>query len=148
MQIPADWLETIRFHVIGGGTTPLKLVSRAAMADIRAKNSDEVGRPEYYTHADSQFRLYPTPDTTYNMELLYITKIPSLAANSTNWLLELAPDVYLYGALLHSAPYLQEDGRAGTWGALYSAAVTMLNNESEKARYSGSGLTMKIRGMG
>jgi len=148
MQIPADWLETIRFHVIGGGTTPLKLVSRATMADIRAKNSDEVGRPEYYTHADSQFRLYPTPDADYDMELLYITKIPFLAANNTNWLLEYAPDVYLYGSLIHSAPYLQEDPRIGTWAQLYSAAVLRLNEESEKARYSGSGLRTKIRGLG
>ena len=148
MQVPADWMETIRFNVQGGGTSPLNLISRAAMSDKRAERLDAVGRPEFYCHADSQFQLFPTPDDDYDMELLYITKIPSLLSNSTNWLLEYAPDIYLYGSLIHSAPYLQEDPRIGSWAQLYSAAVMRLNEESEKARYSGSGLAMKIRGLG
>ena len=105
-------------------------------------------RPRYYTHADSQFRLYPTPDADYDIELLYYAKIPDLATNTTNWLLEYAPDVYLYGSLLHSAPYLQEDARVAVWAQMYSAAVARLNEASEKARYSGSGLTLKVRGLG
>jgi len=67
--------------------------------------------------------------------------------NSDNWLLLEAPDVYLYGALLHSAPYLAEDQRVAVWAQLYSAAVMQLNEASESARYSGSGLTMKVRGL-
>jgi hypothetical protein len=146
--IPSDWVETIQLHIIGGGTTPIDLTSRQSIADRRAKALDAVGRPQYYCHADGQFELFPTPDDEYDIELLYIAKIPALAANTTNWLLDMAPDVYLYGSLLHSAPYLQEDGRVAVWAQLYSAAVTMLNEASEKARYSGSGLTMKVRGLG
>ena len=149
MQIPADWMETIRFHITDGGTYPLDLISRKALEDKRAGTMNESGRPRYYTHADSQFELYPTPNATVNTELLYFAKIPSLSdSNTTNWLLEDAPDVYLYGALLHSAPYLAEDERVGVWAQMYSAAVSQLNNKSEMSRMSGSGLTVKIRGMG
>jgi hypothetical protein len=148
MQIPADWMETIRFHLTGGGTQVLDLISRAAMADKREGAEDMSGSPQYYCHADGQFELYPTPDADYDMELLYVAKIPDLATNSTNWLLEDAPDVYLYGSLLHSAPYLQEDARVAVWAQMYSAAVARLNEASEKARYSGSGLTLKVRGLG
>ena len=148
MQIPSDWLETIRFHLTGGGTQVLDLISRAAMADKREGAEDMSGSPQYYCHADGQFELYPTPDADYDMELLYVAKIPDLATNSTNWLLTLAPDVYLYGSLLHSAPYLQEDARVAVWAQMYSAAVARLNEASEKARYSGSGLTLKVRGLG
>ena len=148
MQIPADWIETIRFHVTGSGTSPLDLISRAAMQDKRAGAEDTSGTPRYYCHADSQFELYPTPDADTDVELLYVAKIPDLATNSTNWLLEDAPDVYLYGSLLHSAPYLQEDARVAVWAQMYSAAVARLNEASEKARYSGSGLTLKVRGLG
>jgi len=148
MQIPSDWIETIRFNITGGGTSPLDLISRAAMQDKRAGDEDMSGTPRYYCHADGQFELYPTPDADTDVELLYVAKIPGLAANSTNWLLETAPDIYLYGSLLHSAPYLQEDSRMGTWAQLYSAAVIRLNDESDQARYSGSGLTMKVRGLG
>jgi len=149
MQIPSDWMETIRFHITDGGTKPLDLISRKALEDKRAGNENMSGTPRYYTHADSQFELYPTPNEDTNTELLYFAKIPSLSdGNTTNWLLEDAPDVYLYGALIHSSPYLAEDERVGVWAQMYSAAVSQLNDKSEKSRLSGSGLTVKIRGKG
>jgi hypothetical protein len=148
-QIPADWIETISFHLTGSGTSPLNLMSRAAMSDKRASKEDATGTPTHYTHADSQFQLYPTPSADTDFELLYNAKIPSLSSsNDDNWLLLEAPDVYLYGALLHSAPYLGEDERIAVWAQMYSAAVQQLNSTSDKAKYSGSGLKLKIRGQG
>jgi len=148
-QVPANWMETIRFHVTDNGTSPLNLISRAAMSDKRASKEDATGTPTHYTHADGQFQLYPTPSATTNTELLYYAKTTALSAsNSSNWLLLEAPDVYLYGTLLHSAPYLGEDERIAIWAQMYSAAVQQLNNASENARYSGSGLKLKIRGLG
>lgn len=149
MQIPSDWMETIRFHVTGNGTSPLDLLSRKAMEDKRAGAEDASGTPRYYTHADSQFQLYPTPSADTNTELLYYAKTDALSdSNTTNWLLSEAPDVYLYGALLHSAPYLAEDERIGVWAQMYSASVAQLNNASDNSRMSGSGLTLKIKGLG
>jgi hypothetical protein len=147
MQIPADWVETIRLHLTGTGTSVVNLVSRDAMADKRAAQENAAGTPRMYTHADGQFQLYPTPDATTNFELLYYQKIPSLITNTDNWLLLEAPDVYLYGALLHSAPYLAEDARVAVWAQMYSAAVQRLNQVSEDAMFSGSGLTLKVRGL-
>jgi len=148
MQIPPDWVESIRLHLTGTGTSVVNPISRDAMADKRQKNEDTSGTPMYYTHADSQFQLYPTPNATTDFELLYYQKVPSLISNADNWLLLDSPDVYLYGALLHSAPYLAEDERVAIWAQMYSAAVARLNEASESARYSGSGLKLKIRGLG
>jgi hypothetical protein len=148
-QIPADWMETIRFHVTDNGTSPLNLISRSAMADKRASNNDAVGTPTHYTHADGQFQFYPTPSAETNTELLYYAKTTALSSsNANNWLLLEAPDVYLYGALLHSAPYLGEDERVAIWAQMYGASVARLNEVSENARFSGSGLKLKIRGQG
>jgi hypothetical protein len=147
MQIPADWVETIRLHLTGSGTSVVNLISRDSMADKRSSAEDVSGTPIYYTHADGQFQLYPTPSEDTDFELLYFQKIPSLISNSDNWLLLEAPDVYLYGALLHSAPYLVEDQRIAVWAQMYSAAVQRLNEVSEDARFSGSGLKLKIRGL-
>ena len=33
MQVPSDWIETIRLHLTDSGTTVVNLVSRDAMAD-------------------------------------------------------------------------------------------------------------------
>ncbi len=87
----------------------------------------------------------PTPDGSYSAILMYYAKVPTLSdSNETNWLLTHYPDIYLYGALLHSAPYLREDERAQTWAALHAAAVVRVNNASSKSTTSGSGLRLKI----
>ena len=149
MQIPADWVETIRLHLTGTGTSAVNLISRDAMADKRQKNEDTSGTVMYYTHADGQFQLYPTPSADTDFELLYIQKLDALSgSNADNWLLLDSPDVYLYGALLHSAPYLAEDERVAVWAQMYAASVQRLNEASESARFSGSGLRLKVRGLG
>jgi len=149
MQLPADWIETIRLHITDNGTSPLNLMSRASMADKRASNEDATGVSTHYTHADGQIQLYPTPSATTNLELLYYAKPTALSgSNPSNWLLLEAPDVYLYGALIHSAPYLAEDTRVAIWAQMYSASIARLNESSEDARFSGSGLKLKIRGLG
>lgn len=147
--LPTDWIETISLHVNGDGTSTLNLSSREAIANRRAKTENETGRPRLYSHADGAIELFPTPDKTYEIELLYYAKLDVLSSsNATNWLLDEAPDVYLYGALIHSAPYLQEDARAGTWASMYSAAVQKLNAASKAAQMSGTGLRLNVRGLG
>jgi len=146
---PTDWVETIRMHITGGGTTNLQLASGATMADKRAGSENAVGTPTMYRHSERAFEVFPTPDSTYNVEILYYQKIPALSdANTSNWLLSEAPDVYLYGSLMHSAPYLAEDSRAAVWTQLYAAAVARVNQAGDSASMSGSGLTMKVRGLG
>jgi hypothetical protein len=93
-----------------------------------------------------EFEVSPTPDEAYTADLLYYGTIAALSdSNTSNWLLTYHPDAYLYTALVHSAPYLNEDQRATTWAALSQAAVDAINLSSDQSRFSGTGLRMKIR---
>ena len=149
MQVPADWLETIRFQVTTGNISTLELASMASIADKRQNTNDAAGTPRFYSHVRGEFELFPTPDEDTDFELLYYQKIPALTdSNATNWLLDYAPDVYLYGSLVHSAPYLKDDERLNVWAQLYSAAVVQLNAQSERVKNSGSGIRLNIRGLG
>lgn len=142
--LPGSWLETIRFHVTGDRSYRIESTSMDDMLQLRM-NGSATGRPTHYAHIGETIEVYPTPDTAYTSELLYYEKIPELSDSvTTNWLLQDAPDAYLYGALVHSAPYLQEDARIQVWGSLYAGAVQSVNNQSEKARYSGSGMRVRI----
>ena len=132
-NLPADWVETIRLTM---GDKPMELASREEIA--RWKRREDTGRPRFFAHIAGTLEVFPTPDGTYEGELLYFARIPALTdAAPTNWLLTEAPDAYLYGSLIQSAPYLVEDERAVVWGSLYSAAVANLNGSSERARFSG-----------
>lgn len=144
--IPADFVEAIRFHITSGDTKPLELISQAQLLDRKARDLNTSGAPGYYALTAGELEVYPAPDGTYDVELYYVSRIPALSdSNATNWLLTYYPDAYLYGALVHSAPYLKEDNRTQVWAALYQSAIDAINAESESTKYGGSGLRMKIR---
>jgi len=143
--VPADWLETIRFSITDGNTSKVEQTTVSDLMDKRAAGLNQTGRPRFYAHVGETFELYPTPDQTYNIELLYYQKIPALSTSQTsNWILDMAPDAYLYGALLQAAPYLGEDERVQVWNGLYTAAISELNAANEKTRYSGTALRMRL----
>lgn len=143
--LPGNWLETIRFHVTGDRSYRIENTSMDDILQLRMANPT-AGRPTHYAHIGETLEVYPTPDQAYTSELLYYEKIPALSdSNTTNWLLQDAPDAYLYGALLHSAPYLQEDSRMQVWGTIYVEAIKSVNGQSEKARYGSAGLRARIK---
>jgi len=140
--VPADWVETIRFH-LPDVPQRLDLIGHGALQDMRV--SGVTGVPGYYAHIGAEFELFPVPSEAYTAELIYYAAIPALSDLApTNWLLATAPDAYLYGALIHSAPLLQEDARIAVWAGLFQAAVEGLNAASDKAKWSGTGLRKRL----
>ena len=144
--IPADFVEVIRFYVTSNDTKPLELISQAELLDRKYKRNNTSGAPAYYALTAGELEIYPVPDGTYSVELYYISSIPALSdSNTSNWLLNYYADAYLYGSLVHSAPYLKDDARATVWAALYQSAIDAINAESERSKFGGSGRRMKIR---
>lgn len=144
-SLPQDFIDAVRLQITSpGGVQRLELISNSELMDKRAL-TDTAGKPRFYVINDGTIEVYPTPDQDYTLEMTYIASLPDLETNSTNWLLTYHPDCYLYGALLHSAPYLQEDPRAQTWAALYKNTVDGINLEDDKAKTSGAGHRMRIR---
>lgn len=143
--LPNDFIEPIRITIPDNDSHILELVGVLEISKLRQENSDTKGRPQYYAVLDQSFEVFPTPDTDYTIELVYYESVPNLGALTTNWVLQYFPDVYLYGSLMQSAPYLQEDPRLQTWAALYQSAVSGINQEGERGRASGSGRRIKIR---
>lgn len=101
---------------------------------------DVAGVPRVYTVVGSKFYLAPKPDSNYEMDIIYKAKVPSLVANSTNWLMTNYPNVYLYAVLLEMSPYIKDDSRMGMWKAAYDNAIDAVNSQDW---YSGS--TMYVR---
>lgn len=145
LALPNNFIAPIRITIPASPSYTLELVSPFQISKLRMENLDNTGRPEYYAVVDGAFELYPTPDADYTVELVYYEAIPDIAVNTTNWLLTNYPDAYLYGTLIHSSPYLQEDQRVAVWNTLYLNSVSAINLEGERARTSGSGRRIQIR---
>jgi hypothetical protein len=142
-QLPPDFLEA-RSVLLSDGTT-LMYAPDVEIARMRGR-TDTAGTPQLFTYSAGQFEFFPDPAEPQGVVILYYANIPNLSdANPSNWLLEQNPDVYLYGSLIHSSPYLKDDQRATVWGALYAAAVANLNRTSTRAMSSGGRLVMRTR---
>ena len=103
------------------------------------------GTPKFYTIVGQELEVLPVPDSaTLTGEVTYYSKIPNLTdANPTNWLMNSSPDIYLYGTLLQSAPYLVDDSRIAVWSSLYQKLVKDLEIADQKARVGDSTLRIK-----
>jgi hypothetical protein len=143
--LPADWLETIRITM---DANPIRVLTQISLDDLtryRTMTDNQTDAPIYFAHTGSDIELFPTPATSYTGQITYYAKIAALAADSdTNWLLTNHPDVYLYGSLMHTAPYLKDDARLAVWAGLLAQAMNEIEEENNAARF-GSPLRMRMR---
>ncbi len=140
-NLPTDWLRINSVQHTGGGL--ISSVSASELQRLRSATTT-TGKPRYMRINSNQIELYPVPDQAYSVEVTYLAQTPALtAAAPSNWLLDYAPDLLLYGALKPSAPYLGEDSRLAVWGSLYASGIEALNSETESAVVSGP-LSMRI----
>jgi hypothetical protein len=142
ISLPADFqsMRRVRLSSVTGKPC-LEFKSGTQMDEYRFRTSDVVGQPRYFTVFGDEIELAPTPGAAYTIEMVYRANIPPLI--TTNWLLTLAPDLYLYGCLLESAPYIKEDGRLQTWGALYKGALDGLNNLGLTSTFNAGPMTVR-----
>ncbi len=129
ISLPSDFqsMRRVRLSSVTGKPI-LEFKSGVQMDEYRYSISNVAAQPKYFTVFGTEMELGPTPNSNVTIEMVYRANVPALASNSSNWLLTLAPDLYLYGALLESAPYIKEDNRIQTWALGYSNALDGLNN--------------------
>ena len=142
--LPADFLEAKNIQLNSSPMVSLQYVTMEQADLLRAGQYGTAGQPKFYTIIGDTIEVVPTPSVEYTIELTYYKKLPTLSDSSTsNWLLSSHPDVYLYGSLMQSAPYLKDDERVGVWGSLYRQFVSDVNISSDKSEISGSRLVMR-----
>lgn len=143
--LPADWQETIRITM---DANPIRVLTQISMDDLtryRTATDNSTDAPVYFAHNGTDIELFPTPSTSYTGEITYYASITALSADGdTNWLLTNHPDIYLYGSLVHSAPYLKDDARLAVWAGLMAQGMNEIEEESAAARF-GSPLRMRIK---
>jgi len=142
--VPSDWLQTVDFVIESNPIVTLEFVTNEKLDKLRETYTSS-GTPEFYTIVGQELEVLPVPDSaTLTGELTYYSKIPNLTDTATtNWLLNSNPDIYLYGTLLQSAPYLVDDARIPVWSSLYQKLVKDLEIADQKARVGDSTLRMK-----
>lgn len=131
--LPADYLEFRDVLTTGSPAVVLGAVA-PSFGDSQFPFGDG-GDPAYFTIEGDTLRTFPRGNGDLLMS--YYGKIPALSAgNPTNWLLERKPELYLYGALIEAAPFMEEDARLQTWTTLHDKALNDLINTDVRARFA------------
>ena len=143
VSIPSDFLEVRDFYV---NTNPVQSLTYSSPSTFsRNARTTESGKPLDYTILATTIQLAPIPDTAYTLNMLhYFTPTYLSDSNTSNEFLVNVPDLLLYATLLEAEPYLMNDARVSTWGAMYEKGLAALTKSDESAQYSGVPLAVKV----
>lgn len=143
MDLPTDclWVRLLRLD-----TNPIRtveIVSLQTLAGVR-QNAAGGSYPLAAAHVGEGLQVAPSFASGAAYTLQYMSEIKQLGSdNQVNDILRRAPDALFYGALLHSAPYIGDDGRMQTWGSMYEKAKMSYKNMEWRARTGGGPLRIR-----
>jgi hypothetical protein len=140
VALPADYLAWRRLTWTGNPRQELGYVEpswlQAAYPDLPADI------PRVFTIEGGNIKTMPLDPGNIALELVYFQQIPSLAANSTNWLMSQHPDLYLFGALTEAQAYTVNAETAALWKARRDELFDEIEKLSNKSRGAGAVRTM------
>jgi len=144
--VPSDFLSCK--SLVLTSTAPVQQLIFLTEDEVDAKKYvyRTTGKPQYFALIGNQIEVLPAPDTSYTAELTYVATLAKLSdANTSNWILDRHPDLYLYGSLLQAAPYLRDDERVGLWSSQYQAAIEDMLLQNERAAFSQGRTAMTVK---
>lgn len=143
VALPTGFLEG---RVMVLNSTPVRVLPYKTPTQFYTDHgAQDSGTPEAYTVIGGNFHFGPTPSTSMTAKLVSYTKVTALSdSNATNAILDDAPDVYLYGALLEASPYLGEDERIPIWVQLYDRGIDQLKSVDERTAWSSGPIVQRV----
>lgn len=140
LALPDGFLEMRDIQWQGSPRVQLGYLT-PVMADIEDPGGT-ADIPRWYTLVGDQIRLIPPPNDATLIRMAYWQKVPALATNSTNWMLDLYPDAYLYGSLMHGNVRIQDVQMAAQVASAWQAVMQEMQR---KGRLANVGSSLRIR---
>jgi hypothetical protein len=117
---------------------PIEIVSRNLIGKLKASYG-KTGVPQFASIVDGKVSFAPVPDQAYNTKMTYWRQVTNLSAtNTTNWLLDKAPDIYIYGSMVEAHIYLKDSVKAGEAQAVLDQRSDALHAAEMDAQFGGS----------
>jgi hypothetical protein len=131
IPLPTDYKGAMSIRI--DDEAPLRQLSAD---DIQQKWRDQTGRPENFSIYGGVIHLAPDPsDGDYTVTMTYLrTLTPLSAANTTNWLLEQHPDLYLFGALVEAETRGWNNDQALFYNSRVEGMLTEINMHDARRR--------------
>lgn len=133
IALPVRFLEMQTLRLL---TDPVTVMTEVNLHEMNRVRNEATGKPSFFTiHEEIEFNT--VPDSGYTVEMIYYAEFVALSdSNTSNGLLVRSPDLYLYGALMASAPFLVDDERIAVWERLYTSARDGLAQADKRSRHA------------
>lgn len=142
IDLPGDFKALRRMTLQSDPKRNLQQVPPAVL-DSSWPGSDS-GIPEAFAIIADQAWFAPVPDGTYTAQIVYEQRIVPLSdATPSNWVLDMHPDAYFYGALVQAADFIGDQSRIGLYRQAFDNVVDQINREGLRHRYSAAPLRLR-----
>lgn len=136
-DVPADFGQLVAFGAEG---SRLSQVTPGEFGTYRSQSGD----PRVYTVGAGVIRVLPSTGSP-STPITYYRSIPALDEEAdTNWLLERAPDLYLYGSLLQAEFFGWNDERLPLIKSAWDEAIAELRADGESRRWGAAPMAPKL----
>ena len=111
VNVPSDYLASFSFQITTSGSESFLLQKDVNFLREYTPAASTTGLPKYYARfSEDHFKLAPTPNLAYTVELHYFYRPASLTAGAdsgTTWLSTNAPFALLYGAIIEAYIFMK-----------------------------------------
>lgn len=144
--IPFDFLSLKNISWLGADSTSQNRYDLESATWERVNTERliyrDVHAPKLFARQENFWYISTTPADGDVFEVHYYRFTPGLndTTQTDNWLLQVAPEVYLFGGLYFTYMFLQDENKAQYWKALFDSAIASVQlqgNESDQGHSHG-----------
>jgi hypothetical protein len=134
--VPDDCLEVILMSPWSPSVAQYSQMDSLTLAQ-EVKQRILTGEPRGFALMDGGIRIVPPPLGLTKYELVYYRSVSRLDdIQYTNWILQTAPDLYLYASLAAAAAYLKNPEEIGVWAQSAADMIDKINERSLRSEYA------------
>ena len=139
--LPSDYLEMRNIQL---NTSTGKVLEYMTPHQMDMYDDSTTGEPSFYTIIGDEIQLVPNPSGDYTLEIDYYKEITPLdSTNTTNFVLDGWPEIYLYGCLQQAFMYSKSASDAAFYGQEFERLIEEANRVSRKRKYSGAPMMVR-----
>ena len=155
LGLPSDFLREYEEGCLwlydADQSIPWIQLGKESLEDLRAATEQELidpsGAPTHYAVSGGYFRLFPTPDDTYTIKMVYYKKATTLTADAdTNDWLTNAPEVLISEAGLKMAAHIKDASAMQAFQMTYDRAWNRLQLANAERKHVNADYRMTYGG--
>lgn len=145
--IPYDFLE-LRSMTANFDQQDSVALERVAWDQFVNYKHDDTGneQPKYYSRQGAFWFFTPQPAQGTKITCHYYRSMPDVSSTEPeNWLTNLSPMTYVFGALHYLYLYVMDDERAAYWLDKFNGELARLQSMADDSEYKGTSITVRDR---